>query len=104
LGGALLTLLGNFYLIPRLGFEGSAWTTLAAYASMVIAAYIWGQKAYPIPYELGKILPALFLAFACGYAVLSMPELQSLAWTAVPAYLMGVWLIERPWKSKKTQP
>ena len=103
LGGALLTLVGNFYLIPRMGFEGSAWTTLGAYASMVIAAYIWGQKAYPIPYELGKILPGLLLAFACGYAVLTMPELQSLAWMAVPAYLMGVWLIERPWKRIKSK-
>ncbi len=97
-GGAMLTLAGNFYLIPRLGFEGSAWTTLAAYASMVVAGYIWGQKAYPIPYELGKILPALALAFLGGYAILTFPEMQALSWMALPAYLMALWLLEGPRK------
>ncbi len=34
----------------------SAWISFAAYATMMILSYIWGQKNYPIPYNLKKNL------------------------------------------------
>lgn len=53
--GALLTLTLNFILIPVISYKGAAMATLAAYASMMLLSYYFGQKQYPIPYPLKKI-------------------------------------------------
>lgn len=60
--GAIITLSLNFYLIPRMGYMGSAWTTLACYASMMVASYIIGHKQYPINYRPGRILAYILLS------------------------------------------
>ena len=57
--GAFVTLLLNFILIPKIGYYGSAFATIAAYASMMIISYKMGQKEYPIPYDINKILTYL---------------------------------------------
>jgi len=54
-GGAIITIVLNLLLIPILGFYGSAWATLACYASMMIAAWWFGRSRYPIPYALGRM-------------------------------------------------
>lgn len=65
IGGAILTLIINYMLIPVMGYTGSAIATLACYGSMMIASFLWGQKVFPIPYQLGKVallaLPAIVL-------------------------------------------
>ncbi len=55
-GGAIITIVANYLLIPILGYTGSAWAALACYFSMTVACYALGQKFYPIPY---KIIPSL---------------------------------------------
>jgi O-antigen/teichoic acid export membrane protein len=61
--GAVITLALNFILIPRIGYMGSAWATLACYASMLIAAWYLGRKKYPVPYPVGKILIYIYVMF-----------------------------------------
>jgi O-antigen/teichoic acid export membrane protein len=68
-GGAVLTVALNWLLIPRLGYIGCAWTTLACYASMAITCLILGQRYYPIPYAIGRI--GAYLALAVGLVVLA---------------------------------
>ncbi|WCM41356.1 oligosaccharide flippase family protein [Flavobacterium sp. CBA20B-1] len=67
--GAIVTILFNFILIPKIGLIGSAITTLAAYAIMMIISFVLGQKSYPIPYDKKAI--ALYLGtailFSFGY-------------------------------------
>ena len=58
--GAIITLVLNGILIPKIGFEGSAWATLVCYFSMVMASYFLGKKHFPIPYEAKKIGAYLF--------------------------------------------
>ncbi|HET8838625.1 MAG TPA: oligosaccharide flippase family protein [Flavobacteriaceae bacterium] len=67
--GAIVTIVLNFALIPVWGYFGSAVALLAAYASMVILSYYFGQKHYPIPYNLKKILG--YLGISIGICVLS---------------------------------
>lgn len=52
--GAILTIALNIIFIPKYGFMASAWISLIAYATMMVLAYLWGQKNYPIPYNLKK--------------------------------------------------
>src|SRR5690606_40679285 len=49
--GAILTLLLNYLLIPKIGLIGSAIATLVVYVSMMLISYVLGQKSYPIPYD-----------------------------------------------------
>jgi len=49
--GAGVTILLNIWLIPILGYVGSALATLACYFTMTVISVIWGQRVYPIPYH-----------------------------------------------------
>jgi O-antigen/teichoic acid export membrane protein len=60
--GAAITLLGNWLLIPIIGYTGSAYTTLACYFLMMAASYWLGQKHYPVPYNVPRILRYVGLA------------------------------------------
>lgn len=62
IGGALITIALNLILIPVMGYMGSAWTTLVVYALMVVISYVLGQKHFPVPYNLTKIVSYLGLA------------------------------------------
>ena len=72
-GGAVITLIINFLLIPTIGYIGAAWGHLITYTAMVIASYLIGQKFYPIAYNLKKIgfyiLTSLIL-FALSYFII----------------------------------
>ncbi|MBX2895035.1 MAG: polysaccharide biosynthesis protein [Cyclobacteriaceae bacterium] len=50
--GAIITIAGNYLLIPVAGFMGSAFAAVACYAGMAITCYLLGQKYYPIPYRI----------------------------------------------------
>jgi len=57
--GAAITLVLNYFFIPKYGMYACAWTTLIAYATMMIISYYWGQKEYPVPYSVKKLLSYL---------------------------------------------
>lgn len=54
--GAILTIVLNVVFIPKYSYVASAWISFAAYTSMMVLSYIWGQKNYPIPYNIKKNL------------------------------------------------
>jgi O-antigen/teichoic acid export membrane protein len=54
--GALTTIVLNIVLVPRFGYMGSAWVSLLAYFIMMMISYVLGQKHYPIPYNLKRII------------------------------------------------
>ena len=62
LAGAAVTIVLNLLLIPLISYTGSAIATLAAYGLMMLLSLYFGQKYYPIPYNLKKMLGYLSLA------------------------------------------
>jgi O-antigen/teichoic acid export membrane protein len=54
--GAIITLGFNYFFIPRWGYMASAWATLLAYFTMMMISYFLGQRYYPIPYNVRKII------------------------------------------------
>ncbi|MEW6467773.1 MAG: oligosaccharide flippase family protein [Bacteroidota bacterium] len=62
IGGALITLAGNFLFIPIYGYMACAWTTLACYAAMAVASYLLGNKHYAVNYDTGRILAYVALS------------------------------------------
>jgi len=52
--GAIITVAGNYVLIPIYGFMGSALAALLCYITMAISCYWLGQRYYPVPYTLTR--------------------------------------------------
>ena len=70
--GAFVTIILNVFLVSKFGFIASAWITLLTYISMMLVSYFLGQKHYPVPYDLKRILGYLIMSI-----VLSVIALQS---------------------------
>lgn len=75
--GALLTVALNYFLIPVMGYLGSAIVTLITYASMTAISYIWGARVYPVPYKVTKAIIYLILAgsMVAAYELIAWPSL-----------------------------
>ncbi|GAB3233369.1 oligosaccharide flippase family protein [Hymenobacter seoulensis] len=74
--GAILTIALNFLLIPLLGYMGSAIATLACYFLMAALCWWLGERHFPVPYPVARLL--VWLAVAVGVVALSW-------WTPVEA-------------------
>lgn len=61
IGGAVITIVLNILLIPRLHYLGAAIATFCCYLFMMIVSYVLGQKHYPVPYARKKLIAYLVL-------------------------------------------
>jgi O-antigen/teichoic acid export membrane protein len=100
-GGALITVAGNYWLIPLMGFTGSSWAALLCYAFMAVLCYYFGQKYFPIPYQVIKMMSYLVVTFLIAMLVNAFPI--SNVWMSTGfhglvfgVYLLVVYRIERP--------
>ena len=82
--GAVLTLGINYWLIPIIGFKGSAIATLFAYASMMFTSYYFGRKYYPIPYNIKKIVK--YLVGSITFSLLSFYYFRG-------NYIVGIFML-----------
>jgi O-antigen/teichoic acid export membrane protein len=72
MGGAFITLLLNIYWIPRIGYMGSAYATLACYTAMTIASYFIGRRYYPLRINWTKIILYIALAITLYFVELNV--------------------------------
>jgi O-antigen/teichoic acid export membrane protein len=71
---AAVNLAANLVLIPRWGIQGAAWATVLSYAAMAALGARFSQRAWPIPFETGRLL-RVAAAGAAAYALsLLAPE------------------------------
>ena len=61
IAGAVITILLNILLIPKLHYLGAAIATVCCYLFMMITSYVMGQKHYPVPYARKKLLAYIVL-------------------------------------------
>lgn len=96
--GAVVTISLNIFLIPKIGFVGSAWATLACYFTMVVASFFTGKKHFPIQYEVGRISLYLFLMLLI-YCLISLTHLNTAINTMfLLGFLIFAYLLEKPKK------
>jgi len=81
----------NLVLIPPFGMVGAAVAAAVAYGCLALSYYLVGQRAYPTPYEPGKILTMLVLGAACMPAGLVSLEPEVLE-LLVKALAVGVFV------------
>jgi O-antigen/teichoic acid export membrane protein len=67
--GAIITIVFNITMIPKIGFMASAWATLFAYGSMMLVSYFVGKKHYPVPYQLKKV--GFYILFSVSLSIIS---------------------------------
>jgi O-antigen/teichoic acid export membrane protein len=68
LAGAVVSVVVIFAAVPVLGYLGGALSTLLCYLVMTGICFYYGQKHFPIPYQTGKDLSYLIVAFGLSYA------------------------------------
>lgn len=76
--GAGVTLIINAIGIPFIGYMASAWAALACYSAMLILAYFWGQKYFPIKYNIRRFF--LYIGMAVGLYLLSLTYSELNIW------------------------
>lgn len=98
--GVIITIAGNFILIPIMGFMGSALAALGCYSIMAISCYFLGQRNYPIPYTVTRDMAYIIFT----YAVLTLVNKVVIdnQWLAIGfhavvilAFLVFIYLVER---------
>ncbi len=61
ISGAVITVLLNIVLIPQLHYLGAALATFFCYLFMMVISYVFGQKYYPVPYPVKKLIAYLLI-------------------------------------------
>ncbi|MGR8981710.1 MAG: lipopolysaccharide biosynthesis protein [Gammaproteobacteria bacterium] len=93
LGGAGLTIILNLLWIPRFGYLGSAWATLACYAGMAVVSYLLGRKFYPVAYDVKRVTGYICLGLALYlYREKWLSPLDLKPWLTATE-LMGVYIL-----------
>ena len=65
----------------------AAWATFICYAAMAVVSYVWGQKHYPVPYNVRRVLGYMAAAHFSGWKPMARPD-----WLAAGAvYLLVAW-------------
>lgn len=94
--GAILTIVLNVVFIPYYGYIASAWISLAAYATMMVLSYLWGQRNYPIPYNLKKNLTYIIISVILVYLSFSVFKRNIFAGNALLLlFVAGAYYMER---------
>lgn len=61
LGSAVLNIILNYILIPRIGITGAAYATLISFSAVFVSSYFMAKKTFFIPYNWKKLIPAFVL-------------------------------------------
>ncbi len=100
IAGALITLAANYILIPVAGYEGSAVAALLCYAAMTFICYLLGQRFYPIPYNISKMLMYIAVSLGLVYGANAV-DIPNQVWATtfhtivIVIFLTFVYFIER---------
>ena len=93
----------NLWLVPRYGAIAAAWSTLAAYAILLILTWRSAERLHPFPYEYRRLglMAGLALALFLTGRLLPFPSPalevagRVLLWLAFPVGLLSLGMLER---------
>lgn len=102
--GAIITIVLNFLLIPKMGYIGAAWATFVCYGSIMVISYIYGQKHYAIPYSIKICASIVFLSVVLwqvsSYLLMTLNSGMVISFlikmTAISIFTMLSWLLLKP--------
>ena len=98
--GAVITIVLNIVLIPRLHYTGAAIATFSCYLFMMVSSYLLGQKFYPVPYPVKKLLAYIVLVVLIYLIHLGLVKFisQSLLFSVGSGFILFIffaWFVSR---------
>lgn len=90
-GAAVLNLVLNAVLVPRLGFMGAAWATLGTFAALALVTWIAAERVLPIGYEWRRIVWPSVLALGLFGLAAVIPDWP--LWATITAKLALIGLL-----------
>lgn len=102
--GAVVTVAGNYFLIPLAGYMGSSIAAFLCYFTMTLLCFTIGQKIYPIPYHVRSGVVYITVSFVLVYIVNAIPIQSQLISTAFHFLVLAVytsiifWIEKDYWK------
>ena len=98
--GAVITIVLNIVLIPRLHYTGAAIATFSCYLFMMVSSYLLGQKFYPVPYAVKKLLAYIVLVVLIYLIHLGLVKFisQSLLFSVGSGFILFIffaWFVSR---------
>ncbi len=108
IGGAIITVILNVVLVPKIGYYGSAVAILVSSIIMTVASYVLGRKYYPINYDIKRI--SFYFGLAILLYILSTSIHMDNIWLKmlvktpiIILFLVVVFQKEKLWKVLKKQ-
>ncbi len=99
--GAVITLSLNFWWIPLSadhlihGYYGSAWATFICYGTMMVLSYLFGQRFFPVKYNLLKAGGYLGLAVLIYFTATLYNPGSAFLRVAFHTVLLGIFILVR---------
>lgn len=79
--GAAITIVINYIFIPHFSYMACAWATFACYGTMMVVSFVWGQKAYRVPYAWKKLVAYIVIVVLLyGFHQLLLAATTSRIW------------------------
>lgn len=94
--GAILTIVTLYIFIPIMGIMGAALSTLLTYFMMAFLSWYLGQKYYPVPYEIPKILLVIGVSTTfCALSYFYFREQYIVGILLLICYTAFIWILEK---------
>ncbi|WP_219988767.1 oligosaccharide flippase family protein [Leucothrix pacifica] len=77
---AVLNLLLNYWLIPKLGMQGAAIATLLSFMVSLTLGVIFGRRVFPIPFPARDIAKIIGASVAMGLCLFLLKDLRGWLW------------------------
>ncbi len=91
--GAIINIVSNMFLLPKIGIWGAVISTVFAYVVMMISIYFVGQRLYPIPINYFRMVIS-FLLIGLAYGVYYIADFGFLVRILVfVVFLYCFWII-----------
>ena len=98
--GAAITIVLNILLIPIWHYTGAAIATFTCYLFMMLSSYLLGQKYYPIPYAVKKLVAYLTLSLLIFFIHLGLIKFVSSSFffslgTGFVLFILFTWFVSK---------
>lgn len=104
--GSVFTVVFNLIFIPKWSYYACAWGTFGCYGVMMVLSYVWGQKYYPIPYNLKKIggyLGVMLLLFIVQWAIKNYSGIDSIVFRLSTGSVLFVFFLAYIYRQEKVE-
>lgn len=104
IGGAIITIVLNMLLIPKLHYYGAAIATFCCYLYMMINSYRAGQRHYPVPYPTKKLTSYIVLVVLIYLLHVGLTALYGALWFSIlTGIIMLMWFTRFVMKIEKKE-